>query len=96
MVQLSYLETLKKCSIFAVIDIISLSLGIKTADGVIAVLIKYNTTISPKQTQTFMIYSDNQPCVLIQVYESERVITKDNVLGKFELTGIPRVSRGVS
>ncbi|KAN0032850.1 hypothetical protein ACTFIV_006782 [Dictyostelium citrinum] len=88
-------EKSKKISELIFIDVAPLSLGIETNGGIMTNIVPRNTVIPCKKTKMFSTHSDNQSGVLIQVYEGERAMTNDNnLLGKFELKGIPPAPRG--
>jgi endoplasmic reticulum chaperone BiP len=94
-VQGGVLSNEEQTSDILLLDVCPLTVGIETTGGVMTKLISRNTAIPTKKSQIFSTAVDNQPTVLIQVYEGERSMTKDNnLLGKFELTGIPPAPRG--
>lgn len=85
-----------RLSQMVLIDVAPLDLGIETAGGVMSVIVPRGTTIPGKKSQIFSTYADNQPAITVQVYEGQRKLTRDNnLLGKFNLEGIPPAPRGV-
>ena len=91
----SMAKGLHRYTIRCCLDVTPLSMGLETLSGIMTKLIERNITI-PAKGQTFTTYADNQPGVLIQIFEGERAMTRDNnLLEKFHLDGIPPASRGV-
>ena len=86
----------EKINDIILLDVCPLTLGIETAGGVMTPLIKRNTTVPTKKSQTFSTFADNQTQVKIKIYQGERAMTRDcDALGEFDLGGIPPMPRGV-